>query len=180
MILTGTKIREEVEKGNIIIDPFDSQCTEPNSYGFHLGSMLKYYLVKKLDSRGPLPFNTVHIPEKGFLLKPNRLYLGQTQERIGSDYYVPTLHNRLSSATLGLYIQISAPLGNLGAKIPWTLELRVLHPTVIYPHMLIGKIAFWKPQGKRLLYQGKYLSSTQTEISRLYQDNNENTPNEEI
>lgn len=170
MILTGPEIEREVSTGRIVIDPFDPNRVELNSYGFHLGGRIKRYTTFVLDSSQELPFETIAMADDGFLLQPNQLYLAETYECMGSDHYVPTLYNRLSTATLGLYIQVSAPLGHLGAKIPWTLELRALHPLIIYPGMLIGKIAFWVPQGDILHYHGKYRSSDQCEVSRLHEE----------
>ncbi len=170
MILTGYEIEQEVRAGRIVIDPFDVCYLEPNSYGYHLGRKLKRYTTPILEAYQVLPFETVVLNDDGFILQKNQLYLAETYEVMGSDCYAATLYSRFSTATLGLYIQVSAPLGHQGAKIPWTLELRALHPVIIYPGMLIGKIAFWMPEGDNQYYQGKYHSSKESEISHLYED----------
>lgn len=170
MILTGVQIEHEVRAGRIIIDPFEPQWIEPNSYGFHLGCALRRYLPTVLDSKQPLASETIIIPDAGYVLQPCCLYLGETQERLGSDHWVPTLHSRRSTATLGFYIQVSAPQGHVGSKIPWTLEIVAIQPVIVYPGMLIGKVAFWSLEGAILYYQGKYAASTEGETSRLYEE----------
>lgn len=51
MILTGQKIREEVEEKRIIIDPFDVKQINPNSYNFRLFHKLKIYKEKNQIAR---------------------------------------------------------------------------------------------------------------------------------
>jgi dCTP deaminase len=89
---------------------------------------------------------------------------------MGSDYYAATLYARRSTSTMGMWIQFSAPLGHTGAIIPWTLEITVTHPIIVYPGMLIGKIAFWRPQGDAYLYNGKYTHSIDVVASRLSEE----------
>ena len=43
MILTGKEIQKEVEKGRIIIDPFNIEDVETNSYDFHIDNTLYTY-----------------------------------------------------------------------------------------------------------------------------------------
>lgn len=42
-MLSGLKIKEEIEKGNIIISDFDESRLNPNSYNIRLGNKLKVY-----------------------------------------------------------------------------------------------------------------------------------------
>lgn len=170
MILTGPKIAGEVERDRIVISPFDKRQIEPNSYGFRLGRRLVSYEEEELDAhRAPSPCHE-DIPDEGKLLLPGRFYLGRTKERMGSEHYAATIYARRSVSTLGMWIQFSAPLGHAGAIIPWTLEIRVAAPLIVYPEILIGKIAFWVPYGEVLAYQGRYAGSTTTVPSRLVED----------
>jgi dCTP deaminase len=156
MILTGTEIAREVAADRIVIEPYSTEFLEPNSYGFHLGAKLLYYGEAVLDCGKAPPTHEIVIPETGYVLEPGRFYLGRTIERIGSPHYAATLLARRSTSTAGLWIQFSAPLGHTGAIIPWTLEIMAVHAIIVYPNMLIGKIAFWEPQGLRQTYDGKY------------------------
>ena len=156
MILTGTAIADAVRRGDICLDPFDPSCLNPNSYNYRLGPILR------TDSRETLdPFEssrtTDHvIPPSGFTLEANRLYLGNTVERIGSDKYVPMLIGRSSLGRLGLFLQISADLGQLGAFHRWTLEIVATQPLRLYSGMIIGQISFWRTSGRRVKYSGYY------------------------
>jgi deoxycytidine triphosphate deaminase len=42
-ILTGREIARCVGNGDVVIEPFDQQHCNPNSYNFHLGSKLLVY-----------------------------------------------------------------------------------------------------------------------------------------
>jgi len=167
MILTGLEIGRQVAAGTIIIDPYDPDNLEPNGYGFHLGEELITYDGAVLDCRSRPPAKPVRIPPEGMLLQPGRLYLGSTFERIGSRIHAATLYARRSTSTLGIWIQVSAPLGHAGAVIPWTLEMVAAHPVIVKPLMKIGKIAFWVPQGEVMSYAGKYDGSRGVVASRL-------------
>jgi dCTP deaminase len=167
LILTGFELVEELKNGKLVIDPFDPGRVEPNSYGFALGPLLLEYLDDELDAQVTPRFREVTIPDSGTVLQPDRLYLGETAETMGSDWYAATLYASRSTATMGIWIQCSAPLGHTGAIIPWTLEIRVAQPVKVYPSMLIGKIAFWLPQGDCSGYQGLYADSTRVRPSRL-------------
>ncbi len=167
MIATGPTIEREVQAGRITISPFRREQIEPNSYAFRLGPELLVPRHRELDAAQGVDCDRVEIPTDGLCLEPGRLYLGSTAETIGSTDYAATLYARRSTATAGIWIQFSAPLGHTGAIIPWTLEVMVTQPTIIYGGMLIGKIAFWLPRGDVLPYGGKYASSTGVTPSKL-------------
>lgn len=179
MILTGEQIREEVEKKRIVITPFDQRNLEPNSYGFHLGAEFLVYVEESLDIKKQQKCKSFKIPESGFLLLPNRLYLSQTFEILGSDHYAQTLHCNRSTSTMGMWIHYSAPLGHTGAIIPWTLEILVSHPLIVYPNMPIGKIAFWENIGDIVDYSGRYLNSRRVIESRMHRDCHPGIPEKE-
>ncbi|MBW4082412.1 hypothetical protein [Paenibacillus sp. S150] len=167
MILTGTEIGSEVLKGRIEIKPYNEKFIEPNSYGFHLAPTIICYEDTVLDPARKPEERRLEIPEEGLCLLPRVFYLGSTMEKMGSNYYAATLYANHSTSTMGMWIQFSAPLGHTGAIIPWTLEIRVSHPTMVYAGMLIGKIAFWSTQGSRMIYDGKYTGSEEVVSSRL-------------
>ena len=116
MILSGNKIRNEVENGRIVIEPFDSNMLNPNSYNYELGDYLKVYESDILDSKIKNKTRIIKIPDEGIVLMPNKLYLGYTKEVIGSDYFVPIITGRSSTGRLGLFVQITADLVDIGFK----------------------------------------------------------------
>jgi len=170
MILTGEEIRKQVEKGRIHITPFSRENLNPNSYNFRLGETLKIYKNDVLDAKMKNEYYEVTIPEEGYTLMPNQLYLGHTIEEMGSDYYAPTMQARSSVGRLGLYIYLNSGLGDIGFKKQWTLELHVIHPLRVYPGMKVGQMLFWKPEGVISLYQGKYKDSVGPQTSQIWQD----------
>ncbi len=170
MILTGAEIGRERARGAITIDPYRPEQVNPNSYNFRLGRHLKVYLDDVLDPRHPNRYQEIEIPEEGLLLQPSRLYLAHTEEVLGSDTYVPTFAARSSVARLGLFINLSACLGDIGYVGQWTLQLYALHPIKVYPGMCIGQMMWWTPQGTVRLYAGKYQGSVGARPSDIHLD----------
>lgn len=170
MILTGSEIEKQVNLGKIHISPFNSGDLNPNSYNFRLGGRLKIYAKKILDPAKKNDFKEIMIPKQGFILRPNKLYLGHTVEEMGSDYYVPIMQARSSVGRLGLYIYLNSGLGDLGFKKQWTLELHSIHPLRVYSGMKVGQMLFWKPKGKIILYDGKYKNAKGPEVSQIWKD----------
>lgn len=154
MILTGEEIARQVRSGYICIDPFEYSDVNPNSYNYHLGPELKTSASRQIDALHTDEWSILHLPVDGFVLEPGRVYLGSTRERIGSSHYVPSLIGRSSLGRLGVFLQISADLGNLGAIHNWTLEIVVTQPVRLYPGMRCGQVTFWEPQGDIDLYRG--------------------------
>jgi len=154
VILTGNAIAHEVQVGNIVIEPFESAGINPNSYNYHLGSVVKTSPHLGLDATHPEEWICTEIPSAGLVFEPNRVYLGTTIERIGSDKFVPSLIGRSSLGRLGVFLQISADLGNLGAFHNWTLEIVVTQPIRLYAGMRCGQVTFWQPEGDIALYDG--------------------------
>jgi len=156
MILTGNEIRKQVKNGTIVIDPFTEDQLNPNSYNYRLGD--QFSQVPELLSLGQKDHETIlqDIPADGLQLEPGFIYLGNTYEVIGSSEYVTLLIGRSSVARLGLFLQISADLGNLGPAHKWTLELTCVQPVIVYPRMKIGQVSFWVPTGDIEEYSGSY------------------------
>lgn len=168
MLLTGPEIMRQRQAGNLVIEPFSADQVEQNSYGFRLGHRLMEYAESVFDARAPQqPVEPTIIPADGIVLRPNRLYLGETLEVIGSDNHACELYGTLSVAALGVWIQVSAPLGHTGAVVRWTLEIRVTQPIRVHATMMIGKVAFWGVAGDVVRYAGRYAHQTEVTQSRL-------------
>ncbi|MCA9397862.1 dCTP deaminase, partial [candidate division WWE3 bacterium] len=69
MILTGSKIIEEVENEKIIITPFSSDKVTTNSYDLSLGETVVRYTSDVIDPRIENSYEEVQIPEEGMLLE---------------------------------------------------------------------------------------------------------------
>lgn len=170
MILTGQEIIKQVNKSRITIEPFNKSNVNPNSYNVTLGDYVKIYTDNILDSKKHNQTQTIKIPNDGIVIEPNKIYLGYTDEIIGSDYYVPTITGRSSTGRLGLFVQITADLVDIGFKGNLTFQLHSVQPVKIYKGMKLGQIMFWKPKGKIKLYNGKYQHSIGPQESKVYID----------
>ena len=89
MILSDTRILEEIEKKTIIIEPYNRDKLGSNSYDVHLGKYLATYKDKILDAKKHNEINHFEIPEEGFVLEPGELYLGVTLEYTETHAHVP-------------------------------------------------------------------------------------------
>jgi dCTP deaminase len=156
MILTGAEITAQRAAGRLTLDPFDPGQVNPNSYNYRLGPVLRTHSRAVIDALGEHPADDVTIGSAGVVLIPGRVYLGTTAEQIGSEHYVPSLIGRSSLGRLGVFLQVSADLGNLGAVHRWTLEIVVCQPVRVYAGMVAGQVSFWVPSGARPGYDGYF------------------------
>lgn len=170
MILTGSEIVRQREQGRIQIDPFRSGQINPNSYNFRLGSTIKWYKDPILDVKIRSEIESAEIPIEGFVLDPARIYLGHTEEIMGSDHYVPIIRGRSSTARIGLFIHVTADLIDVGSHNQWTLQLHAVQPVRLFPGMIIGQVTFWCVEGEITLYTGKYQGSVGPRESEIYRD----------
>ena len=170
MILSGLKIKEELLNNNISIEPYNENLLNPNSYNYRLGDTIYEVIDDIIDPIDKTNVKEIQIPSKGYILKPNKLYLGSTYEKIGSSKYVTQLIGRSSIGRLGLFLQVTAPLGHVGCNHCWTLELRVVQPLKVYPKMKIGQVTFWCIEGDTSLNynNGKYNKYLNAEVSKFY------------
>lgn len=170
MILTGHEIERERANGRITIHPFIPEQVNPNSYNFRLGKTLRVYGPGVLDVRQANEYHDIEIPDDGYVLEPGRLYLAHTMEVLGSDHYAPTFAARSSVARLGVFINLSASLGDIGYKGQWTLQLYTMNRVRVYPGINIGQMMWWRPKGRIILYSGKYQGAAGPRSSDIYID----------
>lgn len=168
MILSGLKIKKEIENGNITICPYNDSLLNPNSYNYRLGDELLLIEDDIIDPKKKCKFKKIKLTSEGYVLEPNRLYLGSTVEKIGSDKYITQLIGRSSVGRLGLFLQVTAPLGHVGCKHSWTLELKCVQPLRVYPNMKIGQVTFWCIDGNYQKYDGKYTKYQYPHVSEFY------------
>jgi dCTP deaminase len=170
MILTGNEIRAQLGK-SIHIDPFDERQINPNSYNLRLHNELLVYEEIVLDMRRPNRFRRYTIPEEGFVLNPNQLYLGRTLERTETHNYVPMLEGRSSVGRLGLFVHVTAGFGDVGFQGYWTLEMFAVQPVRIYPGVQICQIFYHSLQGDITEYNSnKYQHNRDIQPSLLFKE----------
>lgn len=152
MILTGSAIRDAIASGEIVFDPFVDNAVNPNSLNYRLGDEIFRVRQKKgVENAEQVKMR----PKRGrYLLRKGNLYLGHTLETIGSTVYVTSLIGRSSIGRLGLFVQVSANLGHVGAIHRWTLELVPVIDIYVYPGQTIGQVSFWRCFGDQEQYGG--------------------------
>lgn len=172
MILTGNEIRAQLGK-SIEIDPFDEKQLNPNSYNLRLHDELLVYEEIVLDMKRPNRFRRYTIPPEGFVLHPNKLYLGRTMERTETHNYVPMLEGRSSIGRLGLFVHVTAGFGDIGFCGFWTLEMFAVQPVKIYPGVQICQIFYHTVDGDITEYNSeKYQHNRDIQPSLLFKELN--------
>lgn len=162
MILTGAKILEEINKRNILIEPFREECLGMNSYDIHLGRYISTYKNRILDVKEHNKIDEIKITEDGYILEAGTLYLGVSEEYTEILHHVPFLEGISSAARLGIFINPSSGKGNIGHCNTWTIEITVIQPVKIYPGMPIAQLIFFCTQGDTTV---KYNKSKRSKYS---------------
>ena len=155
MILTDKKILESIEQGQIVIEPFRSECLGTNSYDVHLGKTLAVYKNRELDARKHNEIEYLEIGSEGYLIEPGTLYLGVTEEYTETHNSVPFLEGKSSIGRLGIDIHATAGKGDVGFCNTWTLEISCVQPVRIYAGMPIGQLIYFMVEGEVMNYYNK-------------------------
>lgn len=170
MLLSGDEIRQRHGNG-LMIDPFDPERLNPNSYNLSLHDELLVYEEVVLDAASPNRYRRIEIPPEGLTLHPNMLYLGRTVEHTETHGLAPMIQARSSLGRLGLIINPGGSVGDVGYCGTWTLELHCVQPVRIYPGMQICQIYYLQVHGKCDEYcSDKYQNSRDIQPSLLYRE----------
>ena len=155
MILSDQEILRSIEQGEIVIEPYDRACLGTNSYDVHLSRHLATYRDRVLDARKHNEIQSIEIPENGFVLHPNTLYLGVTEEYTETHRTVPFLEGKSSVGRLGIDIHATAGKGDVGFCNTWTLEISCTHPVRVYAGMPIGQLIYFRVDGEIETYYNR-------------------------
>ena len=112
----------------------------------------EYRYEKPLDPREKQEVIEFIIPDEGFVLVPNEVYLYACNERIGCKKNIcAQVQAKSSLGRLGLDIVIG-PAGfiDTGFEGSLVLELRATRPIIVYPNMKICQIKFERVEGEIL------------------------------
>lgn len=148
MILTDKRILEEMDKGTIKIEPYNRADLGSNSYDVHLGKTLAVYVDKVLDAKKHNTIEYFDIPDEGFVLEPDKFYLGVTLEYTETHAHVPFLEGKSSTGRLGIDIHATAGKGDVGFCGNWTLEISCKQPVRVYHGMPIGQLIYFPVEGE--------------------------------
>ena len=170
MILSGEEIKSRINS-DIIIDPFNPEHINPNSYNLTLHDEVVTYEEVVLDMGKSNRVRQVSIPDGGLVLEPNRLYLGRTVEYTETRNLVPMIEGRSSIGRLGLFVHVTAGFGDVGFRGYWTLEMFAVQPVRIYPGVQICQIFYHQIVGEHQEYHSnKYQDNCGIQPSMMYKE----------
>ena len=170
MILSHDEIQRR-QGEQIVLDPFDPDRLNPNSYNLALFHELLVYEEVVLDSAAPNRYRRLEIPPEGLTLQPGMLYLGRTVEHTETRGLVPMVQGRSSLGRLGLFVNPGGSLGHAGYCGTWTLEMHCVQPVRLYPAIQICQIFYLELTGACHEYcSGKYQNSHDIQPSLLYRE----------
>ncbi len=184
MILSDRSIREAIEAGRIVVDPFDPSLIQPSSIDVRLDSRFLVFRNTKrayIDPKEPAEdlMELIEVASgEAMYVHPSEFVLGSTVERVGiPDDLVARLEGRSSLGRLGIVIHSTAGYIDPAFEGHITLEISNLAnlPIALYPGMRIGQISFIrmttpaeKPYGPAR--GSKYSGQNLPTASRLYMD----------
>ncbi len=172
MILSGQQIESRLDD-DIVIAPYNPQQLNSNSVNLTLHNELMTYEEVVLDMRKANRVRRVSIPQDGYVLKPNQLYLARTVERTETHNLVPMIEGRSSVARLGLFINATGGFGDVGFCGYWTLQMFAVQPVRIYPGVPICQIFYHEIIGEFLEYSSdKYQHNRDVQPSLFFKELN--------
>jgi dCTP deaminase len=72
MILSGMEIEKRLG-GDIVIEPYNKDNLNPNSYNLRLHDQMLVYTGDVLDMKAQNDYKKIRIPEEGLMLVPGQL-----------------------------------------------------------------------------------------------------------
>jgi dCTP deaminase len=156
VVLSDRTIREEIDSGRIVIDPYEPENVQPSSVDVRVDRQFRVFHNARypfIDVRQPMDGLTELVEvsdEEPFILHPGEFVLGQTLERVTlPDDLVARLEGKSSLGRLGLLIHSTAGFVDSGFSGNLTLELSNVAnlPITIYYGMPIGQISFMRMDG---------------------------------
>jgi dCTP deaminase len=156
LVLSDRTIRQEIEAGRIVFDPYEPQMVQPSSVDVRVDNRFRVFHNARypyIDVRQEMEDLTELVevaPDAPFILHPGEFVLGQTLERVRlPDDLVARLEGKSSLGRLGLLIHSTAGFVDAGFEGNLTLELSNVAnlPITIYQGMPIGQISFMRMDG---------------------------------
>jgi dCTP deaminase len=183
LVLSDRSIRDEIEAGRIVIEPYDPEQIQPSSVDVRVDRRFRVFHNARypyIDVRQPMEELTELVEVRDgepFILHPGEFVLGQTLETVTlPDDLVARLEGKSSLGRLGLLIHSTAGFVDSGFSGHLTLELSNVAnlPITIYEAMPIGQISFMRmdgpverPYGSRES-RSKYQGQAEPTPSRFY------------
>lgn len=152
MILSDFSILEEIQKTNLVIDPFQKKFLQPSSYDVALDSSFRIFQNHKISyvdvKKKEKITEIVKIRKRGsFIIHPGEFVLGNTIERFKIPAYLAAkLEGRSSLGRLGLIIHATSGYVDPGFWGQLTFEISNISslPIKLYAGMRIAQICFFR------------------------------------
>jgi dCTP deaminase len=150
-VLSDATIRELIENGRIVIEPFDVSMIQPASVDIRLGNSFRVFhnhRIQSIDLGNPPRDLTEHVEvgdEGEFVIHPGEFVLGRTQEWVEiPDDIVSRIEGKSSIGRLGLVVHATAGFVDPGFKGTLTLEIANFNsvPIVLRPGLPICQLSF--------------------------------------
>jgi dCTP deaminase len=153
VLLSDRDIRIEVDKGRIVLDPYDQGMIQPSSVDIRLDRYFRVFENHRYPHIDPSlnqPDLTRAVEPNGeepFILHPGEFVLGSTYERVAlPDDVAARLEGKSSLGRLGLLTHSTAGFIDPGFSGHVTLELSNVAtlPIKLWPGMKIGQFCFFR------------------------------------
>jgi dCTP deaminase len=151
VILSDISIAEQLQSGDIVIEPLGANAMQPSSVDLRVDRYFRVFrndTTPYIDPKQAQEDLTELVEVDGddaFILHPGEFVLGSTLERVAlGPELVARLEGKSSLGRLGLLIHSTAGFVDAGWDGHLTLELSNVAnlPIAIYPGMKIGQISF--------------------------------------
>lgn len=172
MVLSDIDIKSEIDKGELVIDPYDEDSIQPSSYDLHLSSKFVVFDNHNTDIIDVKikPNNTRMLDLKDkdyFIIHPNNFVLSATVEKIKIPrYLVSRIEGKSSIGRLGLIVHATAGYVDPGFEGTLTLEMFNLSsvPIKIYVGMKIAQLSFFEMKSPASKAYGEYKNKYQGQL----------------
>ena len=184
MLLSDRDILVEIDKGRIVLDPYDPAMMQPSSIDVRLDRYFRvfenhrYPHIDPAADQSDLTREVEPEGEEPFILHPGEFVLGSTYEGISlPDDVAARVEGKSSLGRLGLLTHATAGFVDPGFSGHVTLELANVAtlPIKLYPGLLIAQLSFMgldrpaeRPYGSDALgshYQGQ-VAATESRYMR--------------
>ena len=181
-VLCDWEIENALDKGEIIIKPYDKQLIGSNSIDMRLGDKFLTYMKSDIVI-DPYDEHTIgygvkeSFETKTIILNPGEFVLGRTLEYIKlPDFYVARVEGKSSLARIGVTIHQTGGWIDSGFSGTITLEINNVNvrPVKLYANMPICQLAIFLTNPPRVPYNkkqtAKYNEQIEPTMSRFYEN----------
>lgn len=167
-ILVDFEIRNEIEAGSLIIEPFEDSLVQPNSYDVRLDRRFSWH--DPVDEKHPVidPYvpesvcsGITEVEADNIVIKPGEFILGATFEKLCLPrYIVGQLTGKSSLARLGVMVHVTAGFIDAGfSHPPAKITLEIVNvgnrPVRLHAGMSIAQMVFTRTEECHVAYHEK-------------------------